>query len=548
MIAIKLEKKTIYDSFRERVNQAPEQLALEYKGKKFSWSDLDLRSNNVAIFFMRKGITKGTHVGIWSINSPNWIINFFALIKLGAIPVLINTCYKEQELSNVLEYADIEFICYGDSYKDCDCESILKRLESIGYLKGENCVAIGQSRDGSWEGLQEKSSPPTKEELRELSQQQSKISIHDTAAMFFTSGTTKLPKGVMLSHYSLNNNSLEIARNMRWTNEDRMCIAVPLFHCFGITASLLAAVHAGCTIHLLQQCRSLEVLKRVYEENCTILNGVPTMFLAMLHNKQRSRYPLSSIRSGIIAGSPISASDYLKLCKTFHISHLQPSYGQTEASPCITISDYEDSLEIKSKTVGRTINNVFLRIYDQDSQKELLPGQIGEIQTKGYHVMKCYYKTPTETQRAINEEGWLSTGDLGYLDHNGYLYITGRASEMIIRGGENISPLEIEECIGCFPKIKDVKVIGIEADVLQEEIVACIIPERGEEIDTVALKKFIGERLAEYKVPKHILIFNNFPHTASGKVRINDLKQQAINRINPKNEEDLVCFLQSNMN
>lgn len=535
---INLTKKTIYDSFREQVNCAPEDKALEYEGKIFSWKDLDLLSDDTAIGLMKKGITKKSHVGIWSANSPNWIIIFLALVKLGSIPVLLNTWYKEHELSNVLGYADIEFICYGDDHKNCKYKSVLENLASLGVLKEEKCIAIGQSVDGNWRGLKEKISLITQDEVEQLYGLKNSISIHDTAAMFFTSGTTKLPKGVMLSHYSLNNNSMEIARKMHWDGSDKMCIAVPLFHCFGITASLLAVIHAGCTMYLLKTCSSLEIIKKVYQNNCTILNGVPTMFLAMIHNKNSKDYTLSSLKSGIIAGSPVSPSDYLKICKILNISYLQPSYGQTEASPCITISDYRDSLEIKSRTVGKAIDHVSLRVCDLHSNNELPHGEIGHIQTKGYHVMQSYYKLSKEMKKVIDDEGWLSTGDLGYIDENGYLYVTGRISEMIIRGGENISPLEIEECIKDYPNIKNVKVIGIEADVLQEEIVACIVSKREKEIDQKALRKFLEERLAGYKVPKYILLFDGLPYTASGKVRINTLKKEVIDRINSENEED----------
>lgn len=532
MINIELVNKTINECFEERVSYTPDKIALEYEDILFSWKDLDILSDKVAVVFMRKGIVKGSHVGIWSINSPNWIISFFALIKLGAIPILINSCYKERELSWVLKYANIEFLCYGDGYKERIFEDIVNNVASKILKDKKRCIAIGKSDDSSWNGIKYSFSEITENELGYLSDRKKMVTTYDTAVMFFTSGTTKLPKGVVLSHYSIVNNSLEIAINMHWTSKDSMCIAVPLFHCFGITACLLASIHAGCAIHLLKCYRSVDVFEKIHQKRCNVLNGVPSMFLAMMYNKKRPEYDLSSIESGIIAGSHVSPCDYHKICETFNFLHLQPSYGQTESSPCITIADYNDSINIKSNTVGKKINNILIRIYDRNLKKELNTGEIGEIQTKGYHVMKGYYNMSEETNKVITEDGWLCTGDLGYLDELGYLHITGRISEMIIRGGENISPAEIEECIKCYKNIKHVKVIGIETDVLQEEIAACIVPETGVDIDVELLKEFILERLSDYKAPKYILKFDELPYTESGKIMMSELKKQAMFLIN----------------
>lgn len=530
MIDVILTNKTIGECLKEQAERSPDSIALEYEDELFSWNDLEKRSDGVAISLWKKGIRKGCHVGLWSVNSPNWILTFFGLTKLGAIPVLLNTHYKEIEMEGVLESTDIEFLCYGDGFKDINYDDILQKILPRNLMTRERCISIARSADGSWNGLKECCSF-TKGERENFQNTIERICPDDTAAILFTSGTSKTPKGVMLSHYNLVNNALEISANMRWTNQDRMCISVPMYHCFGVTASLLVAVHTGCTMHLLKYYRTAQVFEKIHKHRCTILNGVPSMFLAIIHNEKRTAYDLTSIRSGIIAGSQISSCEYLKVCETLGIKHLQTSFGQTESSPCITISEYDDSMEMKSQTAGRKMRNVRLRIIDKETAKELPPGEIGEIQTRGYHVMKGYYGMPEETKAVLSDDGWLSTGDLGSLDENGYLHVTGRMGEMIIRGGENISPAEIEECMCEFPNIKNIKVIGIKAEVLQEEIAACVVSADGKAIDEKALRAFVKGRLSDYKVPKYILQFIKLPLNSSGKVILNEMRLVAMDRI-----------------
>lgn len=522
--------KTICECLKERAKHSPDKLALEYEDNIFSWKELDSISDHAAVVFMRMGVTKGSHVGLWSCNNPNLVIDFLALVKLGAIPILMNTCYKELEVSRILDYADVDYLCYGEGYQDMKYEDLLKKIPSW-HPKNQHCIAIDKTLQGKWCGFRQEYGKITPFELEKLYMKMKEVEPKDTAAILFTSGTSKLPKGVMLSQYGLVNNSSSIVSNMHWNNQDKMCVAVPMYHCFGVTVSLLAAIHAGCTMHMLKQCKTIEIFRKIEKYNCTILNGVPTMFLAMMHNEKHKQFNLASLQSGIIAGSKIIPSEYLKICETFQLTHLQTSYGQTEASPCITISDYKDSLEIKAETSGKMIDNIELRVFDNELMKEVECGVIGEIQTKGYHVMKGYYEKPEETKDTFTEDGWLKTGDLGYLDQKGYLHITGRIAEMIIRGGENISPAEIEECIKNYPDIMDVKVIGIKADVLQEEIVACIVPAEGKVINVERLKDCIKNKISYYKVPKHILIFQELPYTSNGKIALNELKQAVMDRI-----------------
>lgn len=521
---MKLLEKTIGACFQERVAKTPDGMAVAYRDTAYTWKESDQISDRIALELLGDGIGKGSHMGIWSVNSPNWYFTFLALVKIGAIPVLINTCYKEKELTQILSYADVEYLFYGEEFRQVRYEEVIRRLNRRELPLFKQALSIGAAEEERRRTFLEQ--PLTEEERRLLGDAKAQVLPGDTAAMLFTSGTTRAPKGVLLTHRSLINNAYEITRQMKWNEEDRMCVAVPLFHCFGVTASVLASIHAGCPMHLMKYYKTKEALEQTSKYRCTILSGVPTMFLAMLYNEERDAYDLSSIRSGIIAGSAISAGEYLKICKTFHFDHLQSSYGQTESSPAITISGYDDSLELKAATAGRKLPGVELRIRDLETGESVPTGVSGEIQSRGYHIMQGYYKMPEQTREALDEDGWLSTGDVGFLDEEGCLHVTGRLKEMIIRGGENISPLEIESVIQEFPGVAQVKVLGIEAKVLQEEIAACIIPKKKSSIDTGELTEFLKERLACYKVPRYILCFEEFPTNASGKIILPELKKQ----------------------
>lgn len=524
---MKLLTKTIGQCLSERANETPGLWGLGYRDYRYTWKEIDEISDYVALECLEHGIKYKTHVAIWSINSPNWVFTFFALVKLGAVPVLINTCYKEKELETALREADVEYLFYGKGCKTEKYEELLEKI-SIGKLpKFKKKLPIEKSCDCMW--YMRSDYPPMMKEDRIISLEaaKNKVKTEDTACILFTSGTTSLSKGVMLSHKSLVNNSCEIARQMRWNKLDIACIAVPLFHCFGITAGILAAIHCAAEIHLLKYYKTIEVLEQVQRYKCTILNGVPTMFLAICKNEKFSEYDFSSVKSGIIAGSPILPKDYLHICSTLGIDKLQCSFGQTESSPCIAISRYEDSVKIKAETAGRKIPGIELKIWNYDENRECKAGEAGEIKTKGYHVMQGYYNRQEETRAVIDGEGWLNTGDIGYVDEMDYLHVTGRKKEMIIRGGENISPLELEICISEFPEIEKVKAIGIPAEVLQEEIAVCIVLKNGVSLDADKIKCFIKEKLSYYKTPKYVLMFKEFPMNASGKVMLDELKKQA---------------------
>ncbi len=548
-MGMNLLSKTIGDCFTERVSCTPDKLAIVYWDMKYTWSELDQLSDYLAVRMVSLGIEKGDHVGIWSVNTPNWIITFLALTKIGAITVPMNTCYQEIELLGIIRYSDIKYMYYGDGYKKLKYDSMIQIIK--GELDGQvkRWISIGRDIEGKW--LSDYSFSPSEKSLKAVNairNGKQRVSPYDTAILLFTSGSTSTPKGVLLSHYSLVNNAMETVMHMAWTSNDKMLIAVPLFHCFGITSGLLSSIHSGCIMHLIKYFKTQKVLEHIERYSCTVLNGVPSMFLAMIRNSNYKEYNISSLQSGIIAGSPLSPQEYTSICNTISNIRLHQSYGQTETSPCVSIIDEDDSCEKKTFSTGKIISHVKVRIVDINSNGPMRAGKIGEIQVQGYNVMQGYYKLPEESVPIITKDGWLRTGDLGYLDTDGYLYITGRLKEMIIRGGENISPQEIEGCVKECPYIQNVKVVGIPAEVLQEMIVACVIMEQGILLDEELIKAHLASKLAYYKIPAYVLSFPAFPMSTSGKIQIPELKQKVIERLYQEHkEEDLLCFSQNNI-
>jgi fatty-acyl-CoA synthase len=352
--------------------------------------------------------------------------------------------------------------------------------------------------------------------------------------MLFTSGSTSRPKGVMISHYQLMNIARDAAGTMQWTEEDQICQVLPMFHCFGLSTGLLAMFVHGGSMNLCSSHRTGVVMQCIEENRCTILNGVPSLFLAILYSKEREKYKLTTLKTGIIAGSPVSQSDYMAIVKELGMDGLMQSYGQTEASPSITFTSVTDPIDLRCKSVGKAISNIELRIADLETGKSQKPYEQGEILIKGYNVMKGYYKNTEETRNVISEDGWLTTGDLGHLDEDGNLYITGRKKDIIIRCGENISPKEIEDAARESKAIIQIKVFGIPMPVVQEEIVACIVTNSDADLTEDGLRELLKNKLADYKVPKYILFFEQFPEMTGGKLNVQELKKEAFIRIQSK--------------
>lgn len=529
---MELVNKTIGMCLEERVAKTPENIAIETEKRNYTWREMNQVSDYLAVRMHNLGIERGVHVGIWGTNTTNWVITFLALLKLGAVPCLLNTCYTEKELEDIIRYADIEFVYYGRAYKKvkyADIVSVLcERMND--QVKCWTAMKLEEEEDGWLTADSFMDEEKSEEAMKMLAQWKSSVEPSDLAAILFTSGTTSQPKGVMLSHYNLVNNSRETCEHMKWGEEDKMLIAVPMFHCFGITSSLLSSIHRGFVMHLIEYYKSVTVMETVQKFRCTLLNGVPSMFLALVRNPDFKKYDLSSLRRGIIAGSGISVEEYMMLRREIPTLKLHASYGQTETSPCVSIGDVEDTDEENARATGRVVENCHVRIVSISDGSVQPVGGVGEIQVSGYNVMQGYYKMPEATAKAIEPDGWLHTGDIGYLDERNFLYVTGRLKEIIIRGGENISPSEIENAIKEYAPVENVKVVGVPAEVLQEQICACITVKPGETFDEKAMMDSLKGKLAYYKMPEFVLLYEELPMNASGKVLLAEIKASAAER------------------
>lgn len=509
---MELRDITIGESIVERANKTPEGVFIKCEESIFTWKCVNNVTNKAAAIFTEYGIRQGDRVGIYGTNSVSWVFTFLTLQKIGATTVLINSYYKEKELLNCIEMADVDFLFYGFSSEGDSYETVLDKLRQKKVdLKFFN---MERSYD-EWAEI------GNLERTVELPI----INSADLSSILFTSGTTSNCKGVKLSHFSLVNNAREIVSEMRWSASDTMCLSMPLFHCFGVTVGLVGSIVSGMGILVLDRYRSLNVCKAIEKYKLTVLNGVPSMFLALVKNPESQKYDLTSLKSGIIAGSPIFKEDYFEICNTLKGIKLQTSYGLTETSPCVSIAQYDDSKEQKAVSAGKIINHVQVKIID--SSKNLCDaGKTGEIYVKGYNVMQGYITNSSEVCDALQPDGWLRTGDLGYLDEKGYLYIVGRRKNLIIRGGENISPHEIEAYIKDIESGINTVVFGAATEVLQEEIIACI---EGKEDDILEkkIRSYLKDNLSKYKIPKHIVFLEEFPKNATGKVNEKKLREMA---------------------
>ena len=508
----KLEEITIAQAFKKAVFKNPNGIALEFDKKTVTWQEFDSFTDSFALFFCKAGIKKGAHIAIWSFPCLEFFYAYIGLVKAGAVVIPINTFYKQKELEEALKKADVEYLLYG-----IDSEEIAQSLDKSSLKDFVRSICINDICTDDTNSCK----PPFKCE---------DTNPHDVANILFTSGTTSVLKGVMLTHYNIVNNGAILAEKQRITNKDKICVSVPMFHCFGITAALMVSLARGCTLCILRDYSVLNILNAIHSSKCTVINGVPTMFLAMLYKLDKNKFDLSSLRTGIIAGSVVLPNDYKAISERLNIN-LLISYGLTETSPCVSISCYDDEPAQKQDSVGFVTEHVTVRIADIRTGETLDKNKPGEIQVSGYNVMKGYYRLEDTNEAIMLPDGYIKTGDIGYFDDKGRLFISGRMKEIIIRGGENISPLEIENCIMECENISQVKVVGVKADVLQEEIVACVITKDGNLADEQAIKDYVCKKLAYYKTPKYVLTFKEFPLNNTGKIKLNELKKITSNLV-----------------
>ncbi|ALF11012.1 AMP-binding protein [Parageobacillus thermoglucosidasius] len=536
---------TVGKLLEEKAKLHPEHEAVVYadRGLRMTYKQFDDYCRLVARGFIGLGIEKGEHVAIWATNVPEWLACQFATGKMGAVLVTVNTNYRAAELEYLLKQSDSTTLLLIERYRDSSYIDILYeiapelreckpgQLQSKRLPKLKNVIVIGDKRYPgayTWNDLLALAHDVTEEQLDE---QMDSLDPHDVINMQYTSGTTGFPKGVMLTHYNIVNNAYNIAQCMKLTKEDRLCIPVPFFHCFGCVLGTLACVSVGATMVPIQEFNPKQVLQTVQDEKCTALHGVPTMFIAELNDPDFEKYDLSSLRTGIMAGSPCPIEVMKAVMEKMGAKEITIAYGQTESSPVITQTRTDDPIHIRVETVGRALPNVEVKIVDPSTNKEVPPGVQGELCTRGYHVMKGYYKNPGATKEVIDEDGWLHTGDLAVMDENGYCRITGRLKDMIIRGGENIYPREIEEFLYKHPKILDVQVVGVPDEKYGEEVMAWIILKEGQTATAEEIREFCRGKISRHKIPRYIEFTDSYPMTASGKIQKFKLREMAKQRL-----------------
>ena len=513
---------------------------------RFSYRQFNERVDTLAKALLEIGVTKGSKVGVWAKNVPDWLTFMFASARIGAVLVTVNTNYKAAELKYIMQDADIHTMCLVNGYRDSDYVQILYDLvpelktTQRGKLRSEkfpelrNVVYIGQEKLRGMYNTSELMKLGTLVGDDELERAKSRVDCHDEINMQYTSGTTGFPKGVMLTSHNILNNGLTIGDRMHFTAADRLLICVPLFHCFGCVLGVCSVITHGSTMVMVEDFDPLKVLASVHRERCTALHGVPTMFIAELHHPMFDMFDLSSLRTGIMAGAPCPIETMKQVMDKMYCKEIISVYGLTETSPGMTASATTDSMEIRATTVGRAFPNVEVKVLDPQTNEECPPGTPGEMCCKGYNIMKGYYKNPEATAAIIDENGFLHSGDLGVMDENGYFRITGRIKEMIIRGGENIYPREIENFLYKMPQIEAIEVAGIPSPKYGEQVGAFIKIKEGCTLTEEEVKLYCRGQIARYKIPKYIFFVEGYPMTASGKIQKYRLKDIGLDLLKEK--------------
>lgn len=519
----------------------PNGWAVRYTDRNYfrTWKELNDEADLIARGMMSLGVKKGDHVAIWATNTPEWILTLFAAAKIGAVLVTVNTNFKIFELEYLLRQSDTKLLVMIGGFKNNDYVATVNELlpelkTTSGEIESEHLPFLKRV---VFAGKETPEGMLNFEDLKilggdflvEIYEENKKtLNTHDVVNMQYTSGTTGFPKGVMLTHYNILNNGKTIGDGMKFTKNDKLCITVPFFHCFGLVLAMMACITHGTTMVPVERYSPVPVMNAISVEKCTAVHGVPTMFIAMLEHAQFNNFDFSSLRTGIMAGSPCPIEVMKKVIDKMNMREIVIVFGQTEASPGCTMTTTSDSIDKRVNTVGRAFPGVECKIIDPESGEELPINTPGEFCARGYNIMKGYYKMPEATAQAIDKDGWLHTGDLCTVDEDGYYKVVGRIKDMIIRGGENIYPKEIEECLYTCDKVSDVQVIGVPSEAYGEEVMACVILKEGEEMTEEEVKEFVGARMAKHKVPRYVRFVDSFPTNAAGKIQKFKMREEAI--------------------
>lgn len=538
---ISLSDKTLGDWLEYWAKKTPDKDYIVYadRGLRFTWKRFNERVNDMAKGLISLGVTRGSNVGIWAQNVPDWLTFLYATAKIGAVAVTVNTNYRLEELDYLIKDSDMHTLCMTDGvpgsyYTDIIYELIpeLKttqrgKLKSKRYPNLKNVVYIGQEKYrgmfNTAEILLLGNSVPDDDfnRLRSLSNCQ------DVVNMQYTSGTTGFPKGVMLTHHNISNNGYLTGVHMNFTSDDKCCICVPLFHCFGVVLATMCCLTHGSTQVMVERFDPLVTLVSIHKERCTVLHGVPTMFIAMLNHPMFSLFDMSSLRTGIMAGA-LCPEELMKEVNDKMYMNLTSVYGMTETSPGMTQTRVDDPFDVRCTTVGRNYEFTEVKVLNPETGEECEVGVEGEMCCRGYNVMRGYYKKPEATAEVIDVNGFMHSGDLGVKDDNGNYRITGRIKDIIIRGGENVSPKEVEDYLYKMPGVKDVQVVAVASERYGEDVGAFIIQRDGYDLNTQDVREFCKGHIAKYKIPRYVFIVDNFPMTGSGKIQKYRLREMAL--------------------
>lgn len=539
---MELIDKTIGQLLKDVANELPNNIGLEYNTREYSltWKELDELTDKIAKGFMSLGVQKGDKVAIWATNIPEWFLTLYSTAKIGAVLVTVNTNYKIFELEYLLSQSDTKVLVCMQGFKDSNYVEIIKELipeinsgneviesEKLPFLKqvifaGNSEIPQGMISFDSLIELGKKVSD--KEYLARFNS----IDCNEVVNMQYTSGTTGFPKGVMLSHRNIVNNGKTIGEGMALTSKDRLCICVPMFHCFGLVLAFLACLTNKASMVAVESYNPVVVMETLSKKQCTAVHGVPTMFIHMLEHPTFDQFDFSHLRTGIMAGSPCPIEIMKQVVDKMNMKDIVIVFGQTEASPGCTMTTTHDTIENRVTTVGRAFPHVECKIINPETNEEMPCGEPGEFVARGYNIMQGYYKMPEATKNVIDKDGWLHTGDLCTKNKDGYYKVVGRIKDMIIRGGENIYPKEIEEYLYTVDGISDVQVVGVPSEKYGEEVMAFIILKKNSNLTEDDIKKLVKKNMARHKVPSYVKFLDKFPTTASGKIQKYKLREMGI--------------------
>ncbi|MEA1890717.1 MAG: AMP-binding protein [Pseudomonadota bacterium] len=544
--------QTIPEFFGAIAEQYPDNEAVVsvHQGRRLNYRELATSVDELARGLLGTGFGKGDRIGVWSTNNIEWLLLQMATARIGAILVNINPAYRPRELAYALQRSEVQGIFTIPSFRSSDYVAML--VELLPELKTAESSQISSKKlpflrrvviynptqpagtewpcpgFTTWQEVLNAAQSVDQQAIEELTMS---LDRDDPINIQYTSGTTGFPKAVLLTHHNILNNAWFSARAMHFTEQDRLCVPVPFYHCFGmVLANLLSFSVGACLVLPSEHFDPLSVLQAIERERCTAIHGVPTMFISELEHPRFNEFDLSTLRTGIMAGASCPPSLMKRVMEDMHCREILIGYGETEASPLTHLTDRDDSLERRTETVGRNLPHQEVKMINVESGATVPLGDVGEICFRGYHIMPGYYGDPEATDKAIDEHGWLLSGDLGSMDAEGYVKITGRLKEMIIRGGENIYPREIEDLIFTHPKIAEVAVFGVPDEHYGEEVMVWIQLHAGEEVNEEEIRDYCKDKLAHYKIPKYIWFVDEFPMTVTGKLQKFRMREIAVER------------------